>query len=449
MRFLKGKFKLWLIGLLTPIVLALFGLVIVATIISAMFEQQNQSRQCTASQDDTPTTVSPGAWTQKGSTSYQNAQTLWNDIKASPYYKNKVEGDGMVAGMVGNAASESAGFPFVDIAQGAPGTSPENSEISKGVVPQGGGGGVFQFTPYDDFAPLGDKKWLDVKAQVNYLFEAKMGANRANLTYQQFLQTGNAQAKHPDITADWFLRTVERPLDPDSTVSQRKSNAEVAYTLFSGTNTNSDISDNVSGGSTSQPDSNGLYDMSNACSIGGDGSPDGTGQVPDVTAKIWTNDSLPDSMKKYAIDAEKLGLHYGGPNGWLEHSGQCVDLTESLGPKIWGVPMVIVQGNGKDQAQAWASKYGGSTTANPQAGAIFSTIAGAGDKTAGHTGIVSHVFEDGTILVVEQNYPGYSGEEDSKNDTWDYRLISSHDASKSDYRYYVLPSHTAKLTMRG
>ena len=448
MKFLKTKFKLWLLSVTLPILGGAIGLIIIAGAVSSMFWflQQNE-RGCDSGSSETTVPETPGAWTEKGTTRYNNALTLWNDIKASPYYKGKVEGDGMVAGMVGNAATESAGFPVVDIAQGAPGNSSKDSSISEGVVPSGGGGGLFQFTPYTDFAPLGDKKWLDVKAQVNFLFEAKMGANRAHITYQQFVRTGNQQAKHPEITADWFLRTVERPADPDATVKKRQSDAEAAYVLFSGLN-NEDIGNNVSGGQT-QGDSNGMYDMEEGCRTGGVNAPDGSGQVPDVTTRIWTNDGLPKEMKKYAIDAEQLGLTYTGPSGWLEHSGQCVDLTESLGPKIWGVDMVVIIGDGKDQAQAWATKYGRKTSNKPQAGAIFSTIAGAGDKNAGHTGIVSHVFEDGTMLVIEQNVKGYSGAAAAKKDTWDYRLISKADASDTDYKYYMMPGHAPKLPMKG
>lgn len=451
MKFLKAKFKLWLLGLLIPVITGGAVLIVIVGAVSSIYwsTQQSNERGCDSGTEEKEVAVdgTPGAWTQKGSVRYNNALSLWNSVKASPYYKGVVEGDGMVAGMVGNAATESNHFPVVDIAQGAPGNNAKDSSISEGVKPQGGGGGFFQLTPYTDFAPLGDKKWLDVDAQVKFLFEAKMEANKAGRTYQQFIMTGNKQSKHPEITADWFLRTVERPADPDATVKQRQSDAKAAYTLFSNT-TAGDIGNNVSGGQT-QADSNGSYDMEEGCRTGGvNDNIDGSGKVPDVTTKIWSDANLPKSMNKYAIDAEKLGLAYNSESGWLEKSGQCVDLTESLGPKIWGVDMVVIKGNGKDQAQAWASKYGGSITSKPHAGAIFSTIAGAGDKVNGHTGIVSHVFEDGTMLIIEQNNRGYSGNADGHNNTWNYRIISSADATGTDYKYYMMPDHSPKLEMK-
>jgi len=441
---LKAKVKLWLVGLLLPSIVCLFGGILLVVLVSSLLFA-NKGRDCSPV-DNTPTEpVNPGGWTEKGSTQYQNAQKLWDTIKASPYYKGKVTGDGMVAGMIGNAASE-GGFQVVDRAQGSPGNNPKDSSISEGVVPKGGGGGFFQLTPFDDFAPVSDKKWLDVKAQVNFLFEAKMGAKNIQLTYQQFLSTANNQAKHPEITADWFLRNVERPENPEATVKKRINDAKVAYALFGGGTGNPDIDDNLSGGSSNNT---GGSPNSSGCSIGGDGIPDGTGKVPDVTTKIWTNDNLDKEMKPYALDAEKLGLTFGGPEGWLEHSGQCVDLTESLGAKVWGVDMVVIKGNGKDQAAAWASKYGGKVTKKPQAGAIFSTLAGSQDPQAGHTGIVSHVFEDGSTLIIEQNVSGYSGAALGKVDTWNYRLLSSHEASETDYTYYAVSGHSAKLPMKG
>lgn len=441
---LKTKFKLWLMGMLFPIIAGGCVLLIMVVIASSLFYSLDKGRDCSPGDIGTTEPVNPGGWTEKGSTQYKNAQTLWKAIKESPYYKDKVHGDGMVAGMIGNAANE-GGFQVVDRAQGSPGNAAKDSSISEGVMPIGGGGGFFQFTPFEDFAPLGDKKWLDVKAQVQFLFEGKMGANRANMVYQQFMSTGNNQSQHPEITADWFLRNVEKPADPEATVKKRINDACVAYTLFGNGTGNSDIDDNISGGSSNHSES----ESSSGCSIGGSGPEDGTGAVPDVTTKIWTNDTLEKNMKPYALDPEKLGLEFGGPKGWLEHSGQCVDLTESLGAKVWGLETVVIVGNGKDQAAAWATKYGGKVSKKPQAGAIFSTLAGSQDPTAGHTGIVSHVFEDGSTLIVEQNVAGYSGAALGKHDTWNYRLLSSHEAQDTDYTYYAVAGHKPKLTMKG
>ena len=149
------------------------------------------------------------------------------------------------------------------------------------------------------------------------------------------------------------------------------------------------------------------------------GAEDGTGEVPsDATAWGYKPDNVPDSLKKYIKDPEKCGLTYGGPNNWVEHSGQCVDLTESLGNILWG-HSGVVQGHGKDQAAAWARIFGNNVKTKPRSGAIFSYPWG----DYGHTGIVSHVFSDGSILVIEQNTSLSGADYYHKNDTWNYRIF--------------------------
>lgn len=146
---------------------------------------------------------------------------------------------------------------------------------------------------------------------------------------------------------------------------------------------------------------------------------DGTGTVPaDATAWGYKPEDLPDSLKQYIIDPSKNGLVYGG-SGWVENSGQCVDLTISLGNHLWGHSGSVV-GNGKDQAAAWASIFGNSVKTTPKKGAIFSTQNGGGGY--GHTGIVGHVFEDGSILIVEQNTPLSGINYFHKANTWNYRI---------------------------
>lgn len=146
---------------------------------------------------------------------------------------------------------------------------------------------------------------------------------------------------------------------------------------------------------------------------------DGTGTVPaDATAWGYKPEDLPDSLKQYIIDPSENGLVYGG-SGWVENSGQCVDLTISLGNHLWGHSGSVV-GNGKDQAAAWASIFGNSVKTTPKKGAIFSTQNGGGGY--GHTGIVCHVFEDGSILFVEQNTPLSGANYFHRPNTWNYRI---------------------------
>lgn len=159
------------------------------------------------------------------------------------------------------------------------------------------------------------------------------------------------------------------------------------------------------------------------------GATDGTGTVPsDATAWGYKPDELPDSLKSFIIDPSKYGLKYGGPDGWVEHSGQCVDLTESLGNALWG-HTGATSGNGDQQAQAWTAFFGNGLKNSPKKGAIFST-----NLANNHTGIVCHVFENGDILIVEQNTP-LSGVGGGHIDTWNYRVVNKQSQSDMGFVY--------------
>lgn len=149
---------------------------------------------------------------------------------------------------------------------------------------------------------------------------------------------------------------------------------------------------------------------------------DGVGKVPSdvkVNGSGWIPSDLPASLKEYIIDPQAIGLEYNSSTGWVEKSGECVDLTVSLGNILWGHSGTVI-GDGKDQAGAWAKIFGNSTSTKPRKGAIFSSME---EPTYGHTGIVCHVFEDGSFLVCEQNY-SVSGNAVKKPNTYSYRLLS-------------------------
>lgn len=180
----------------------------------------------------------------------------------------------------------------------------------------------------------------------------------------------------------------------------------------------------------------------NSSSGGGVLAPDSTGShtqnVPQGFGLIWKPQDLPDELKKYAIDPESLGMKYGGAwsysldkineSGWIDFvtdlPGQCTELVASVICNLWdkdGSHFINAQGNGKEVASIVAGKLGISVGKEPKTGAIFSTTY---SNEYGHTGVVSHVFENGDVLVVEQNIPKYSGASNGQPNTWDYRLIS-------------------------
>ena len=178
-------------------------------------------------------------------------------------------------------------------------------------------------------------------------------------------------------------------------------------------------------------------------SLGGSLAPDGTGthtqNVPQGFGLIWKPQDLPDELKKYAIDPESLGIKYGAPvhikldgpdeNGWCtfnggSDAGQCTELVASLNYALWekdGSHFHNVQGHGRLLAGIISGKTGAPVTYEPRTGAVFST---SYSNEFGHTGIVSHVFENGDVLIIEQNISKYSGASNGTPNTWDYRLIS-------------------------
>ena len=164
---------------------------------------------------------------------------------------------------------------------------------------------------------------------------------------------------------------------------------------------------------------------------------DGSGKVPDdITAAIYTPDTLPSSLNPYLLDPKAFGMEYGGNGANWEHpdefylAGQCVNLTISLGNILWGHKGVVI-GNGIDQAAAWAVIFGNSTKKAPKKGAIFSCLSDSGNS-AGHTGIVCHVFEDGSILTCEQNST-VSGTNAGKPFTWHYCVIRPDEQARMQY----------------
>jgi len=171
------------------------------------------------------------------------------------------------------------------------------------------------------------------------------------------------------------------------------------------------------------------------------GKADGTGTVPtDATAWGYKPDEVPDSLKQYIIDPKSLGMEYAASTGWnvtgtLLLDGQCVNLTVSMANKIWG-HTGGVSGNGKDMANAWAAIFGNGVKNSPKKGAIFATQNGGGGN--GHTGIVCHVFENGSILIVEQNTPMSGWDLFHQPYTWNYRIWTP-EQQKAEITTYAYP----------
>lgn len=154
----------------------------------------------------------------------------------------------------------------------------------------------------------------------------------------------------------------------------------------------------------------------------------GTINVSNLTAYKPAN--LPNNLNQYALNPASLGLAYGNGTGWYgmtgawnESAGQCVGLVRGLMGKLWTKNGTTFdsRGNGYEMVSIATNTYGveGKST-TPTAGAMFSYS----DATYGHAGVVSHVFQNGDILVVEQNIRGFSGDNNGQKFTYNYRYIN-------------------------
>ena len=147
----------------------------------------------------------------------------------------------------------------------------------------------------------------------------------------------------------------------------------------------------------------------------------------------WRYDNLPDELKQYAIDPRSLGMKYGESTGWnvgasnyisAGYANQCTALSSALMGVLWekdGTPLGRksgLSGNGDELVDQMCSFMGIESRTEPVSGDLVST------KTYNHTQVVSHVFENGDILVVEQNIPGYSGENNGESYSWSYQYIT-------------------------
>lgn len=141
-------------------------------------------------------------------------------------------------------------------------------------------------------------------------------------------------------------------------------------------------------------------------------------------------------------------MNYGGTQGWnLTGSGpsldgQCVNLTISMANIMYGHSGNVL-GNGVDQAGAWARIFGNSVKKKPKKGAIFSN---SSIPQYGHTGIVCHVFQDGSVLICEQNTPISGWDSYHKAYTWNYRIVRP-ETQKTEQWTFAYPDNKApKLT---
>lgn len=416
-----------------------------------------------------------GDWLDEDSDSYENAKEtfeIWTDAGLS---------GASAAGVVGWINSE-GGFAMFGRAEGIYSSDdPEDASLAHGNKPTPstdnydvGGGGTYQFTPYTKYAELDSPDWEDAEKMHEYLFD--MFANDRGSAWMP--QGGN------DMTGgDHSFEEFAEEDDPEEAVlmwnsyeradqsyvdeSEKKEDAKAAYEAFGGEDIDydekrfeaafGDKSEDYDADSESTSAAYDECDPSN--SSGGSWGSDG-GEAP-VDDGMWVHpeasgsefdgkEELPEEMMEYAMDPESVGLGFGKGDDWENkwhagdgEGGQCTHLTSNLAERLWeddeGEGLFNQKGNGADVVGNISDKYGAQgETSDPSAGDIFSTTEGSamcGDSKCGHTGIVSHVFDNGDFLVVETNIGGYSGDGVGAEFTYSYRMISKDDAKKT-YTFY-------------
>lgn len=191
----------------------------------------------------------------------------------------------------------------------------------------------------------------------------------------------------------------------------------------------------------------------NSSSGGGDGWQKAGGSTSYTSNMWWKKDDLPPEMQQYALDPESIGLKWRSKQGWegasayiaSGYTDQCTTLASACFGALWekdGKPMGDshgMTGNGVEMAKQVASKFGKSTTSTPTSGDIVSL-------SPNHVAIVSHVFDNGDILLVEQNVPNYSGNGDSF--TWNYSYITKATQKAKNYEFWNPSSEGYKVTSK-
>lgn len=409
-------------GLVTVIVGGLILLIVVIASLSGAV-----SDGCDPSESDGTASAgagTAGAWTQPGTTAYNNAKATfdsWAHIGAS---------GAAAAGIVGWVNTE-GGFEIVDRAEGHYGHDEQGNGVSAGVtpIPSGaypvGGAGIYQFTPFTKFAPLSDPKWLNMDEQTKFVMNlVKKGdwipsqdLTGGHHSFREFTHATNPE----EATLMW--NAYERGDVRYIPKAQKQADARKAYEMFGGANISANdslLGDAAGAADTGQAAAQ--SDQDSACDATSGGATDGTGKVPDeVKGKLYGAHEIPDSLKPFLLPINLSDARGVAGEDWAHPGGQCVDYSVSEAVALWKNTQSWSLGNGVDQVNS-AIKFGYAVKDDaPHAGDIVSCD--GTDPSIGHTWIVGHVFEDGSVLVQEQNFPGKSGDDMGMPKTWDVGVL--------------------------
>ena len=436
--------------------------------------------------EDGKITSSTGDWLQEGTAEYKAAKEIFDTL-------TKVYGTSgaFASGVIANAKGESG--LTADLGEGywaggggrnhfgmnsktptsgmGPSTSTQEANYGRNYF----GGGLFQFTPYTKFTD--SKYWGSINksegwapanqlnAMLGYEFWNRMLENYFGRAYsfdtyggdkftkvEQLLETDN-----PEKAALYFMMSYERPESPHP---ERMEWAKQANAVFNKDNVKAtpskfkfEIKDDVTVDVSSHTERK-SDECKSSTTTGNpaDWGNDGKGVYPDDAPTMFNGDNIPDSVKEFVLDPRKVGLGFRDATGWTNPGDQCANFASSFLYAIWEKdgqrnPKAAGPGGineGGLFAPLYAEKYGAKTTKTPSKGAMGSSMSqSAGfDPRWGHVWIVSHVFENGDILVVEQNVARGnigSGAATGTTNSWHYRYITVATQKLMDATY-VSPS---------
>lgn len=438
-------------------------------------QQRNSSESSETSKEDegVPSGGAGNNWLKKGTKEYKVAEEVFN------IWTDEYGASGEAAsGILGNVKQESVDF-YPDVYEGG-------KRLGMNTKPPGSaGGGLYQFTPASKYSNSkfwkkdGKDGWDPVNQTAGVWSlefenrEVEMYMKIKGTPYKTIEEL--LTADDPAKAADTWERAYERPRDAHP---ERQEYAKQANAVFNKDNVKADkskieskLGGKSSGGKTpvdtSDKEKNDEENAENvdckttkkekkedlgAASWGKDGTGDAGIKAGEGFEVGWMPDKLPKNLKQYAIDPKRVELGWENSKNWkgsgLSTNGQCVNLSTSMFGLIWtkdGKTPTFdkassIMGNGNETAANAAKVYGTKTTHTPSKGAVFSAAAGSklGPSFAGHTGIVSHVFKNGDVLLLEQNVSPIGGSRGSGDDanrpmTWNYRLISKSAAATQTY----------------
>lgn len=358
-----------------------------------------------------------------------------------------------------------------------------------------GGGGLIQFTPFQKYTESkfwnknGKGGW-EAGNQMEFIWDTEFKNRYVELsmasygtphsTIEQFMQSDNLED-----SVKTFLYGFGKPAAGVEREDVRLEAANKINKMFNKSNIKADKSKWKLGSNSSDDNSTTINTEEEDSMLGSDESSsnskdidcgpkekeekgsglfglEGTGSHNYKDGQTWSNSDLPEDLQQYNLNPELVDMNYGKSDNWFDlgtvgenpAGSQCTHFASSLfarvwtedgktpiedketpsGACVWGSPC-----NGRDLAGVWSKHLGGSLSSEPRTGAIAS-VDMPGTKY-GHVFMVSHVFENGDILIIEQNWThtGTTARDSGKGlttYTWEYRIQSKESYKKNGTKFY-------------